>query len=118
MHVSLARTLNRDTTAGYRDLMSEVRMSFSGDPWGTVSGWLIGIATVVYVLTGEILPDFGPSPLLDLDDWRMRIIREDYESSIAYDGWEDGHLTIEDMRNVYAILSRYADWVELAGRRY
>lgn len=103
-------------TVGYRAVMGEVRLTDDpGDPWGSAMAWLFPIAEVFYVEFGECLPEFRPSPMLsDRDD----IDRDDYQSDTLLTLVDSGEVTETDLRNLFTVMSRYADWARLAGKDY
>lgn len=102
-------------TVGYAALMGEIRLGDFGDPWGTAMAWLFALASVVYVETGECLPEYQPSPMLDT---REDLEEDDYPTSITLDLYDDANVTLDDMRDVFTVMSRYADWCKLAGKDY
>lgn len=113
--MSKTRNLNRDATAGYRDLMFEVRMQDFHDAWGTALEWLGAIADVVYVEFGELMPECTPAAALR---GREDLEVDSYPTGRVLDMLDDGTVTEDDLRAVYTVMSRYADWVRLAGRDY
>lgn len=106
---------NRTQTDGYNALMYSVRTDdIRHDPWGTGMGWLFALAEVVYVESGEILPEFVPSPLL-----RTRNdLEPDSTATDVFEMLDSGTFTLADMCAVFAVLSRYVDWCRQAGRSY
>lgn len=90
-------------TEGYKQIMAEVRVSWDGyDQWGSVMSNLFGVATVAYVEFDEIMPEFRPSPFLasgeELDD---------YPDKIFQDLVHNGTVTLDDLEQVYQVLSRF-----------
>lgn len=113
------RVLNGNATVGYRLIMSDVRIDdIKHDPWGTAMSWLGAIGDVVYVLTGEAMPEYGPSPMVNQDNGREYITCEGGTGQDVLTMYDDGRVTIDDMRAAYTILNRFADWAERAGRSY
>lgn len=89
----------------YKDLMSEIRMSFGGgDEWGTNIGWLFGIADVLTFDCGYCPADFRPSPLGPAEECY------EYEVACTY--------SFGTLKTAYTVLSRYDDWLRLAGKNY
>lgn len=116
---SVRRVLNSNATAGYREIMSDVRIDdIKYDPWGTALHWLGAIGDVIYVLTGEAMPEYGPSPMVNQDNGREYITCEGGTGQDLLAQYDGGNYTIDDMRAAYTILNRFADWAERAGRSY
>lgn len=109
-------------TDGYTALMEEVRMSDFGDPYGAVSGWLFAIGEAMYVIHGQTMPEFRPSPLLRAFrrdcKWFRGHVDESWELSTVVDLIDGGAVSPADLRAVWCVLSRYDEWVRLAGRNY
>lgn len=100
-------------TDGYREIMSLVRMSDFDDPWGTAMEWCFSLAETVYVETGDILPDFDPSPALT-----GRNAVDTYPALELLEMLDGAHCTIADMKQAFTVMSRYEEWCRLAGRNY
>ncbi len=100
--------------AGRALILDHVRLSFTGDPWGTVNGWIFPLASIVWVEEGELLPGFRPSPML-----RKRAdLENDWETTALLDLYTHGELTTDHMREAYALLTRAADILRAMGRAY
>lgn len=80
------------------------------DPYGTASEHAFDIGEAFYVVYGEFLPEFRPSPMIATES--------DLESGAREyaDQMMNGGISESDARYVFGILSRYLTWVELAGR--
>lgn len=103
--------MNKLESEGYNAIMDAVRLyDDPADPWGSNIAWLFALADYMYVMNSEIMPGYRPSPIdIDLSDCSSELselfeINEDFED--------------DDVRRVYAILSRRDDWLRLAGRNY
>lgn len=106
--------MNNLESVGYNAIMDEIRISRdSAAPWGSNVAWMFALADYSWLKLGEILPGYRPSP-----------------QPISYEGLEEGsefytlvngvssEWTDADLRRVYKILSRYDDWLRLAGKNY
>lgn len=100
---------------GYRYLMASVKMSDDGDPWGVTMGWLFALAEVALVEYAAILPGFSPSPI----ERSQESLCEEYgEAEQIYYGLNQGMVNRGDIEAVYAVLSRYAGLLRMAGKDY
>src|SRR5688572_4222545 len=106
---------NRLESYGYNTIMDQIRMGDFGDPWGTGMAWCFALAEVLYVEYGEISSEFRPSPLMEEGD---RESVEGYEAETLFELIDDEDIDQSDIQRVYQIVSRYVDWVRLAGRDY
>lgn len=111
--MSDARTLNRNATAGYQLLMGEIRNGDFDDAWGTTMGWLFGVAEVMFLRFDDVLPGFRPAPSLSIAS-----IEDDYPAGMVLDYVDNDSVTEDDLRDVFTVMSRYADWLKLADRSY
>lgn len=108
---------NLRESEGYRALMAEIRMEDFHDPYAVSSGWLVALAECVYVHSGEVLQDFGPSPMLEVGNLDTLHWDENPEGRVA-EMFDYSECDLDDMRRVYAVMYRYDTWVCLAGRNY
>lgn len=103
--------MNKLESEGYNNIMGKVRTSHDPhDPWGSNIAWLFALADYAYFMDGERLPGYHPSPMgVDIRDCssELEMILE------INDQFEDA-----DVRRVYTVLSRYDDWLRLAGENY
>lgn len=104
--------MNNLESAGYDNIMDEVRTFHDPhDPWGSNIAWLFALADYMWLINGKVMPGYRPSPLASLEDCSSELetlmdIRDECP-------WEDA-----DVERVYTILSRYDDWLRLAGKNY
>lgn len=81
------------------------------DAWGSVMGALFDLCDAWYLATGECLPQYRPSILLDDEglSWRAR----------AWRGFmEQGDITENQVNYWYKVLCRLRDALEASGRSY
>lgn len=102
---------NKMESDGYNVIMSLVReFDDSGDPWGSNIGWLFALCDYAYLIDGEIMPNYRPSPLLNLRSdlsWELELL---FESNVDFQD--------EDVRRAYIILDRRDSLLRLAGKDY
>lgn len=103
--------MNNLESQGYNAIMGEVRLSDDPyDPWGSNISWLFALADYMWAINGELLPGYTPSPMgVDLGD-------PSYELDMLFEvrsEFED-----DDVRRVYAILSRRDDILRMLGKSY
>lgn len=103
--------MNNLESQGYNAIMGEVRTSNDPcDPWGSNIAWLFALADYMWAINGELLPEYTPSPMgVDLGDPSCEL---DMLFEIQ-DKFED-----DDVRRVYAILSRRDDILRMLGKNY
>lgn len=108
---------NRRESEGYRYLMTDIRMQVDpGDAYGWSMGVLGNLAAAAYMYDGTVLPGYGPSIMHNPGEVMEG---DEYEQARwIVDDIENGNVTMDDVRRVYAIVDRYNDWVRLAGRDY
>ena len=108
----MTRTLNRNATAGYNAIMGEFRM---GDAdWYSTMGLLFALAEVAYVMEDEIFPGFRPAPYAS-EEAQLESIQESYPDAEILEMSRDETITLDDMRQAFTVLSRYADWTRPEG---
>lgn len=107
---------------GYNMLMSEIRGDDSEDPWGWGMGWAFALAEVACMHFFELLPGYDPGASLrgqSYKGWRQSIADDGhYGVAKVLDLVVNYSVSLTDVERVYAVLSRYLDWVRLAGRDY
>jgi hypothetical protein len=112
---------NKQKTDGYNALMDQVRLDADPcDPWGSNIKWLFSIAETVYMHFAEILTEYEPSyclHALPLDDWKSDA-ESDYHLTVLSELIDAGPVTLADLKDVYAVLSRYDNWLVKAGKSY
>lgn len=103
--------MNNLESSGYNAIMGEVRVSHDPhDPWGSNIAWLFALADYVYLMDDEVLPGYHPS-VLGVD---VRNSSSELEMLFEINDQFEG----DDVKRVYTILSRYDDWLRLAGKNY
>lgn len=111
----MTRKLYAGETPGYQEIMLVFRM---GDTdWGDTMGMLFALAEVAYVFDGELMPEFRPSPFREIGNVET-LDRDSYPDGFVIDWREAGTITLDDMRKAFTVLSRYADFLKLAGLNY
>lgn len=103
--------MNKLESEGYNVIMDEVRLTDDpSNPWGSNIAWLFALADYMWAIDGEILPGYHPSLMgVDLEACG-------YELTTLFDmnnTFED-----DDVRRVYAILSRRDDILRVLGKNY
>lgn len=107
----------RHGTPGYNVIMGEIRQDdISYDPWGTAMEWLLAIAEVTYVDSGEILAHYRPSPMRVIGD--RDTLNDSHTEMMIIDYLDSGSVTLADLADVYRIMGRFDDWCRIAGRDY
>lgn len=118
--------------AGAGDLLATIAMySDGGDEWGSNMGWYFAIAHVLWHRTAEPIPaawEYRHSDAcreLDLDDsyeqaeimglFPALTIEYPDEQAITWAAYRDA---CDTLLYVGTIVSRYDDWLRLAGRNY
>lgn len=110
------RSVHKGKSDGYNLIMTEARTTGDWyDPYGAAMGWLFALAEVMYVSYGEMMPEFTPSIVMVEGD---RSSVEGYEAESLFEFIDAGLIDDDDIREAYATLSRYDDWVRVAGRNY
>lgn len=81
----------------------------SHDPWDQFAWcqeWRFAIADVLHFQRGENVPYFYPSPMGPDED------------SYAYSELSTAAYTVEELRYAYDILTRFREWLGIAGQDY
>ncbi len=95
--------------------MDEVRQDdIEHDPWGTATTWLFAMADVVWLREGELLPEYGPSPM----GLTESAITETHAGERILRMYDDEDIDRDDINAAYAVLSRFADMATANGRGY
>lgn len=105
-------------TDGYTALMAEVRTSDFYDPYAAAMGWLFAMGEAMYVIHGQTMPDFRPSPFMEPFRRETLHVDESPELEALIGLINVGTVSPADIRSVWTVMSRYDEWVRLAGRNY
>lgn len=96
------------------------------DPWGTGMTALGAVCDVLAVEGEDVPAEAGYSPgifgpQVDPDDYHATTLLAALHPEQYPDAWVEGYapnMTTDDLEYAARILSRYLDWVRLAGRDY
>lgn len=82
------------------------------DPWASVTSSLFDLCDAWYGFSGEIIPDYQPSPLFQDNDW------ESERAERIYGAMVNGIVSENDMLHWLDVLNRMYALVKLAKRDY
>lgn len=115
----MSLTYERMTNSlGYMALMGEIRMHDWDNPWCTASDWYFATAGVVWMETGEQINGYCPSILYRQGEWEHDWKPDGYSVDRIRDMLADRETSLEDVKLVNAVITRYLGWCKLAGRDY
>lgn len=101
-------------SAGYNHIMCEIRQDVDKyDLWGKNIAWMFVLADVAYIEYGVCLPEYRPAAALHT--------RDDFETedaTVISEYIDDNIIDLYDIERVFAVLSRYDDWLRMAGLNY
>lgn len=113
-------TLDRMISSpGYADLMGEIRMHAWDNPRDTASDWYFATAGIVWMETGEQINGYCPSILYRQGEWDHDWKPDGYSVDRIRDMlYPSGDVSLEDVKLVNTVITRYLGWCNLAGLDY
>lgn len=102
-------------TQGYEAMMEEIRGGDFGDPYAVAMDGVFASAAVALSVYGELFPDFHPA-LCMAHGKRPEGLGELAATFFELQDYDEA--TLEDLRNVHTVMSRYAEQIRIAGRSY
>lgn len=105
---------NKRETPGYNELRYEALLTHDPyDQWGWVMGEAFALCDAVYVYWGVTLPEYRPGPGVT-----FAAVLQDYRGGSILSLLSDGVADYEDVLRWFKVLTRFANWLKMAGKDY